>query len=74
MREISPCKGCTDRHTACHGSCEAYLEWRNRFQAQQAHFEANKDRWNGPWTAAGEKRNRRELKFSTYGYKYGGSQ
>ena len=27
-REMSPCKGCTDRHEACWGKCEKYKEWK----------------------------------------------
>lgn len=23
----APCKGCTERHEACHGHCERYLAW-----------------------------------------------
>ena len=23
-----PCQGCTDRHEACHGSCQRYGEWK----------------------------------------------
>ena len=32
MKEVAPCKECSDRHTACHGSCEKYKEL-------QAHYE-----------------------------------
>ena len=27
-REMSPCKGCTERHEACWGKCEKYKEWK----------------------------------------------
>ena len=27
-REISPCKDCTERHTACHDKCENYKAWK----------------------------------------------
>ena len=27
-REISPCKGCNERFTACHDKCEKYKEWK----------------------------------------------
>lgn len=27
-RLISPCKDCTERHTACHDKCEKYKEWK----------------------------------------------
>ena len=29
-REISPCKDCTDRFTACHDKCERYKVWKSR--------------------------------------------
>lgn len=29
-REMSPCKGCTDRFTACHDKCEKYKAWKTR--------------------------------------------
>ena len=29
-REVSPCKGCTDRFTACHDKCEKYKAWKSR--------------------------------------------
>lgn len=74
MNEVSPCKGCADRHTACHGSCEKYKEWRDRYHAQQKYFEANKNRWQSPWTADGERRTRRNLKFGAIGHKQGGVQ
>ena len=46
MMEISPCKDCPDRHTACHGSCERYKEWLDKYHAQQKHLEENKNRFN----------------------------
>lgn len=27
-RLIPPCKDCTDRHTACHGHCERFKEYK----------------------------------------------
>ena len=30
IRDNPPCKDCTDRHTACHGSCDRYKEWKLR--------------------------------------------
>ena len=30
IRDKPPCKDCTDRHTACHGSCDRYKEWKLR--------------------------------------------
>ena len=29
-REMSPCKGCTERHEACWGKCEKYKSWKSR--------------------------------------------
>ena len=29
-REMPPCKGCTERYTACHGKCEKYKDWKAR--------------------------------------------
>ena len=28
IRDKPPCKDCTDRHTACHDSCDRYKEWK----------------------------------------------
>lgn len=55
MRENSPCKDCTDRHTACHGSCEKYKAWQDRYHAQQKHLADSKKRWSVPMTSAREK-------------------
>ena len=27
-REMSPCKGCTERHEVCWGKCEKYKTWK----------------------------------------------
>ena len=45
MNLISPCKGCADRHTACHGKCEAYKEWKDEYQAQQQHYKDYRHRY-----------------------------
>lgn len=37
----SPCKGCEDRHEACHGKCERYQEFTKRLREQNEKF----DRW-----------------------------
>ena len=55
MKEISPCKDCSERHPICHGSCEKYQEWKNRDQAQKKHLQENKNRWAIPMTSAREK-------------------
>ena len=73
MNELSPCKDCADRHEACHGSCEKYKEWRDRYQAQQKHLEEQKWRWCQPWTNSSEKMFRSYLKRG-HGKKKGGIQ
>lgn len=35
----SPCKGCTDRHPTCHGACDAYKEWLDRYHEAKARSE-----------------------------------
>lgn len=74
MNEMAPCEGCTERYPACHGSCDKYKEWYDRYQAQQKHLAATKNRWQSPWTDAKEKRTRSEIKFGSYGHKKGGDQ
>ena len=74
MHTISPCKGCTNRHTACHGSCEAYKGWLDQYHAQQKHLEANKNRWEVPFTAAREKAIRDHVKSGAPIRKTGGYQ
>lgn len=32
-REISPRKGCAERHEACWGMCEKYKAWKERLEA-----------------------------------------
>ena len=50
MNEISPCKGCTERFTACSDHCPkdergefGYKAWKERFQAQQKHLKKKTD-------------------------------
>lgn len=31
-REMSPCKGCIERFTACHDKCENYKAWKSRLE------------------------------------------
>lgn len=33
MNSIPPCKGCEERHTACHDHCERYKQWKAEIQA-----------------------------------------
>jgi len=30
-----PCKGCTDRHEACHDTCERYKAWKIEHDASR---------------------------------------
>lgn len=46
MREYSPCKGCADRHPACHDSCERYKEWKERDQAQKKQLKEASNRFS----------------------------
>lgn len=73
MNEISPCKDCTERHTACHGSCEKYKEWHERYQAQQKHLADSKSSWQIPWSSARERTHRTYLKFGASSHTKGGS-
>ena len=36
MSIITPCKGCTDRHEACHSTCEKYKDWKQEFEVLKA--------------------------------------
>ena len=81
MREISPCKDCPERFTACSDRCPkddrgefGYKAWKARHLAQQKHLEEGKSRWITPWTIDSERRTRREMKFGSGGHKYGGCQ
>ena len=50
MNMTSPCKGCTNRHTACHGKCDVYQEWRDEYHARMKYLEETKDRLYVPLT------------------------
>lgn len=66
MKEVAPCKDCADRHLACHDSCEKYKEWRDRYHAQQKHYEDNRFRMNVPMTESRSK----ALRNFRYSYDY----
>ena len=36
MHENAPCKGCEQRHTACHSHCEKYAQWKMERQKMEA--------------------------------------
>ena len=38
-----PCKGCPERHTACHDSCGKYAEYKGRLEDLKAYEEKNKN-------------------------------
>ena len=73
MNENAPCKDCADRHPGCHGSCEKYKAWRDRYHAQQKHLEENRYRWERPWSTNRERVLRAYQKFDTRSRKKGGS-
>lgn len=55
MIDPNPCKGCTERYTACHDHCEKHKKWLEQHHAQQKHLKDNSHRWSVPMTAAREK-------------------
>jgi len=42
LRGFCPCDGCTDRHLACHGSCERYSKFKKELEAVKKRREAIK--------------------------------
>ena len=30
--DISPCKDCSERHTACHDQCQRYKDWKDEME------------------------------------------
>ena len=42
-----PCRNCEDRHVGCHGTCERYIDWkekhieskRKRFEQKQTDYQ-----------------------------------
>lgn len=37
-----PCKGCTDRHSLCHGECERYKEWHAKSHSEYKQYRERK--------------------------------
>ena len=70
---MSPRKGCADRHPACHGSCEKYKEWYDKYKAQQKHLEENRYRFDRPWSISRERKTRDFIKNGP-GSQKGGDQ
>lgn len=42
MGIVTPCKDCTDRHMACHSTCEKYKEWKQEFDKLKSVVTKNK--------------------------------
>ena len=40
-----PCKDCKDRHTACHGHCTKYADWKAECQRTKALEREYKKQW-----------------------------
>lgn len=55
MMEMAPCKDCPDRHTACHGSCDKYKQWKERHTAQQQHLKETGNRFSTLMTESRKK-------------------
>ena len=70
----NPCRGCTERYTACHDRCEKHKTWLDQHRAEQKHLTAMKSRWQIPWSSARERTDKSNIKFGAGGHKYGGSQ
>lgn len=77
MIDPCPCKGCTERFPACSGNCPkdargeyGYKAWKEQYDAQKKHFEANKFRFAVPMT---ESRDKAYSKYGNGKYTYGGS-
>ena len=46
---ISPCKGCADRHTACHDQCAKYAQWKAEHQKSEAQKKEYKKQLREDW-------------------------
>lgn len=33
---VAPCKDCDERHTLCHSTCEKYLQYKEKHNAEKA--------------------------------------
>lgn len=60
-----PCKGCENRHSGCHGKCEAYAEFRVNHEA--AKMQNAEDRKLGKYYI--ERKKRLEKKY-VHHYRY----
>ena len=65
------CKGCEDRHYACHGHCEKYIQQKaehERLKAEANHKSATNAGLNGHVIATIDKANRRYGNRRTKGW------
>lgn len=69
----NPCKGCTERHPACHDHCETYQHWAAQSRAEQQHLKEQKARWYIPHSEARDKADDHYIKHPIKGRK-GGKQ
>lgn len=69
MIDPNPCKGCTERYTACHDYCEKRKKWLEQYHGQQKHLRENTHRWSPPLSASREKA---YAKYPTDNRKYKG--
>lgn len=72
MIETAPCKGCADRCTACHASCDKYKEWQERYHAQKKYLEDARNRWKIPMTVSREKAFEKYYPDGSAGHRRGG--
>ena len=40
----NPCKGCIERHQACHSDCEKYAEWKHRYDEEKIEYYKEKNK------------------------------
>jgi hypothetical protein len=73
MIEPNPCKGCTERYTACHDHCEKHKKWVEQHRAEQKHLQDQKGRWCIPSSVARDKKRDLYAKGPAKGHK-GGEQ
>ena len=45
----APCKGCEERHTACHDHCAKYAEWRTALHEEKARYKEYKQQRREDW-------------------------
>lgn len=40
----SPCKGCEERHSGCHGECEEFVAWKKEYEQRKEEIIKAKNR------------------------------